>query len=45
MIHVINNWGNEYGFLDGEAPRDGIPDGRLNSTMVRYHPKTPKEIH
>lgn len=35
MLHRFNNLGAKWGFLDGQSPRDGVPDVRLTSTAVR----------
>ena len=35
MLHHMHTICEKNGFLDGQAPRDGVPDLRLNATAVR----------
>jgi len=34
MSFHMNSLALEHGFLDGQVPRDGIPDVRVKSTMI-----------
>lgn len=38
MLHHFNSIAEKHGFLDGQAPRDDVPDVRLTSTAVSHLP-------